>query len=71
MFLEKIIMGGYAVYVWPAFIFSFTVCYFLYMKTKKEFIKQETVFLKKFKQSESIKIIPIKEKKSLSVNLIS
>ena len=40
MFLEKIIMNGYAAYVWPAFIFSFTVCYFLYMKTKKEFIKQ-------------------------------
>ena len=71
MFLEKIIMSGYAVYVWPAFIFSFTGCYFLYVKTKKELIKQETVFLKKFKQSESIKIAPIKEKKSLSVNLIS
>mgnify|MGYP001369618275 CR=1 FL=1 len=71
MFLEKIIMSGYGMYVWPAFMFSFTVCYFLYVKTKKEFIKQETVFLKKFKQSESIKIIPIKEKKSLSVNLIS
>ena len=71
MFLEKIIMSGYAMYVWPAFMFSFTVCYFLYVKTKKEFIKQETVFLEKFKQSESIKIAPIKEKKSLSVNFIS
>ena len=71
MFLEKIIMSGYAMYVWPAFMFSFTACYFLYVKTKKEFIKQETVFLKEFKQSESIKIAPIKEKKSLSVNLIS
>ena len=70
MFLEKIIMNGYAAYVWPAFIFSFTVCYFLYMKTKKEFIKQETVFLKKFKQMQTEKIETAKEKEALSGNPI-
>ena len=66
MFLEKIIMSGYAMYVWPAFMFSFTACYFLYVKTKKEFIKQETVFLKEFKQAQTRKIETVQEKEALS-----
>lgn len=41
MNLEILILGGYGQFVWPAFIFTFVSCFSLYVKTKKEFQKQE------------------------------
>jgi len=66
MFSEIIILGGYGLFVWPAFIFSFLVCLALYIKTKKKLQKQEKIFLSKFKQTYPIKIKKLEEKKSLS-----
>ena len=66
MNLELLILGGYGQFVWPAFIFTFVSCFFLYVKTKKEFQKQEKIFLKEFKQKQTEKIETIKEKEALS-----
>ena len=66
MNLELIILGGYGQFVWPAFIFTFVSCFFLYVKTKKEFQKQEKIFLKEFKQIQTAKIVTVKEKEALS-----
>ena len=66
MNLEFFILGGYGQFVWPAFIFTFVSCFSLYIKTKKEFQKQEKNFLKEFKQMQTEKIETVKEKEALS-----
>ena len=66
MNLELLIFGGYGQFVWPAFIFTFVSCFSLYVKTKKEFQKQEKIFLKEFKQMQTEKIETVKEKEALS-----
>ena len=66
MNLELLILGGYGQFVWPAFIFTFVSCFSLYIKTKKEFQKQEKIFLKEFKQMQTEKIETVKEKAALS-----
>jgi heme exporter protein D len=66
MNLELLILGGYGQFVWPAFIFTFVSCFSLYIKTKKEFQKQEKIFLKEFKQMQTEKIATVKEKEALS-----
>ena len=66
MNLEFLILGGYGQFVWPAFIFTFVSCFSLYIKTKKEFQKQEKIFLKEFKQIQTEKIETTKEKEVLS-----
>ena len=66
MNLELLILGGYGQFVWPAFIFTFVSCFFLYIKTRKEFQKQEKFFLKEFKQMQTEKIETVKKKEALS-----
>ena len=66
MNLELLILGGYGQFIWPAFIFTFVSCLSLYTKTKKEFQKQEKIFLKEFKQIQTEKIATTKNKKVLS-----
>ena len=62
MNMEFFILNGYGQFVWPAFIFTFVSCFFLYLKTKKEFKKQEKIYLKEFEQSQTIKIETDKRK---------
>ena len=50
MNLDVLILNGYGVFVWPAFIFTFISCFFLYLATKKEMQKFEKMFLDEFKQ---------------------
>ena len=66
MSLEFLILGGYGQFVWPAFIFTFVSCFILYIKIKKEFKKQEKMFLKEFKQMPTEKIETAKKKEALS-----
>ena len=66
MNLEFLILGGYGQFVWPAFIFTFVSCFVLYVKTKKEFQKQEKMFLNEFKQIQTEKIETTKNKEVLS-----
>tara|TARA_B100001013_G_scaffold298859_1_gene199840 strand:- start:346 stop:567 length:222 start_codon:yes stop_codon:yes gene_type:complete len=73
MDLEFFILNGYGLYVWPAFIFAFLSCFYLYIKTKKEFLKQEKIFLNKFKELQTTRIKVTKKetaKKVLSTNFI-
>ena len=74
MNFNLLILGGYGQFVWPAFIFTFAICFYLYLKTRQELQKQEKLFLKEFKQLQSIKIVrnPQKEntKKALSGNSV-
>ena len=56
------ILDGYGQFVWPAFIFTFVSCFYLYSKIKREFQKQEKIFLNEFKQLKTIKIEVAKSK---------
>ena len=72
MFVEHLLMNGYGQFVWPAFIFSFAVCFYLYSKTRSEFKQQEKIFLLEFKKDQCKKIKFIKGEKPteeiLSIN---
>ena len=68
--MELFILDGYGQFVWPAFIFTFVSCLFLYLKTKKELQKQEKIFLREFKQLQTAKIKITKRKEVLSGSLI-
>ena len=70
MNFELLILDGYGQFVWPAFIFTFVSCVALYVKTKKEFKKQEKMFLKVFKSMRTEKIETTKEKEALSADPI-
>ena len=60
--MDLLILNGYGQFVWPAFLFTIASCFFLYLKTKKEFKKQEKIYLKEFEQSQTIKIETDKRK---------
>ena len=72
MFVEHLLMNGYGQFVWPAFIFSFAVCFYLYSKPRSEFKQQEKIFLLEFKKDQRKKIKFIKGEKPteeiLSIN---
>ena len=65
MNLNLFILGGYGQFVWPAFIFTFVICFYLYLKTKKELQKQEKLFLKEFKQTQTAKIVVNSQKENI------
>ena len=64
MILEIISLGGYGQFVWPAFIFTFLSCFFLFLKTKKEFQKQEKMYINEFRQLQIAKIETVKDKET-------
>ena len=64
MSLNLFILGGYGQFVWPAFIFTFVIFFYLYLKTKKELQKQEKLFLKEFKQPQTAKILVNSQKEN-------
>ena len=70
MILEHIILGGYGQFVWPAFIFTFVSCFFLYTKSKKELQKQQKLFLSEFEKLEIIKI-EVEKRKEISNEVFS
>ena len=64
MIIKLLILGGYGQFVWPAFGLSFVMCVALYLKTKKELQKQEKLFLKEFKQSQTAEIVVNSQKEN-------
>ena len=70
--MELFTMNGYGQFVWPAFIFTFVSCLYLYLKIRIEFKQQEKIYLMEFKEIEARKIEFIKRNKStveaLSIN---
>ena len=69
MNIEFLGLGGYGSFVWPAFIFTFLSCFLLYLKTKKEFKKQEKMFLIEFKQI-SVRKTEVSKQKEFSKEVL-
>ena len=74
MDLEFLVLNGYGQFVWPAFVFTFVCCFFLYLKTKKELLRSEKIFAKQFNKlyTEKIETSPRREKarEALSISSI-
>tara|TARA_B100001996_G_scaffold292399_1_gene232596 strand:+ start:251 stop:463 length:213 start_codon:yes stop_codon:yes gene_type:complete len=62
--MELLTMNGYGQFVWPAFVFSFVSCMYLYLKVRIEFKKQEKIYLLDFKEEKVKKIQFGKKNKS-------
>ena len=71
MDLNIFFLNGYGQFVWPAFLFTFLSCFFLFLKTKAEFKKQEKIFLNTFKQPSVIKTKIAEQKEVIAKNLSS
>ena len=56
-------MGGYGLFVWSAFIFTFVFCLFLYIKVKNDLTQHERKFLNKLKFMPYKKFKIVKNKK--------
>ena len=65
MYLDFFNFGGYGIFIWPAFIFTFVSCFFLYIKIKIEFTKHEKMFVNNFKTTQIRKIKSLEKKKVL------
>jgi len=70
MIFEFLNLGGYGQFVWPAFIFTFLVCFYLYLSTEKKYRKYEKMFLKEFNPGQFVRIKNVKRKESPSISPI-
>ena len=69
--LEILLMNGYGVYVWPSFIFTFVVCLYFYLKTKKTLKKLEKNFIKETETLSKIELENLKKQKVVREILVS
>ncbi len=70
MNIELLVFNGYGQFIWPAFIFTFSICFLLYIKTKKDFQKQEKLFLNEFNKLQAVEI-KIKKRKENTKEALS
>ena len=71
MNLEILFMNGYGIYVWSSFIFTFVVCLYFYLKTKKTLKKLEKNFIKETETLSKIELENLKKQKVVREILVS
>ena len=71
MNLEILFMNGYGIYVWSSFIFTFVVCLYFYLKTKKTLKKLEKDFIKETESLSKIELENLKKQKVAREILVS
>ena len=71
MNFEFLIMNGFGIYVWSAFAFTFIVCLFLYIRTRKTLEKLEKDFIKEANNLSEEQFEDIKKQKIAKEILIS
>ena len=71
MNFEFFIMNGFGIYVWSAFVFTFIVCLFLYIRTRKTLKKLEKDFIKEANNLSEDQFEDIKKQKIAKEILIS
>ena len=67
--MELFNFGGYGVFIWSAFIFTFINCFALYLFINKELSKKEKLFLSEFKETVSEKIKATQPKRQINAVL--
>ena len=71
MSFEIFLMDGYGIYVWSSFGFTFLVCLFLYIRTKKILKKLEKDFIKEAQNLPEEQFEDIRQQKIAKEILIS
>ena len=71
MNFEIFIMNGFGIYVWSSFAFTFIVCLFLYVRTRKTLKKLEKNFIKEANNLSEEQFEDIKKQKITKEILIS
>ena len=71
MDLKILFMDGYGIYVWTSFIFTFVVCLYFYLKTKKTLKKLEKDFIKETESLSKIELENLKKQKVAREILVS
>ena len=71
MILEILSMSGYGAYVWPSFIFTFVICLYFYLKTKKTLKKLEKDFIKEAESLSKLELENLKKQKVVREILVS
>jgi len=64
-------MNGYGIYVWASFLFTFLVCLFLFLKTKKTLRKLEKDFVEEAHNLSDEQLQDLKRQKVAKEILIS
>ena len=71
MNLDIFLMSGYGIYVWSSFLFTFFICLFLFLKTKKTLKKLEKDFIKEAQNLSDEQLEDLKRQKVAKEILIS
>jgi len=71
MNFDIFLMNGYGIYVWSSFLFTFLVCLFLFLKTKKTLKKLEKDFIKEAQSLSDEQLEDLKRQKVAKEILIS
>ena len=69
MIFDFINLAGYGQYVWPAFILTFSSCFYLYFKTKVELRNLEKIFQIDIENKQIKRIKFVREKENREENL--
>ncbi len=70
MNMELFLLNGHGIFVWPAFIFTFFSCLFLYLKSRKELKNLEKIYLEDLNQIQTIEI-QLEKRKIAKESLLS
>ena len=71
MNLEIFLMSDYGVFVWSSFLFTFLVCLFLFLKTKKNLKKLEKDYAQEAQSLSNEQLEDLKKQKIAKEILIS
>ena len=63
------ILGGYGLFVWPAFIFTFLSCLIVYLKTVRKLKKYEYLYLTNYQNIRTLKIQDTRTKKEEALSI--
>tara|TARA_B100000959_G_C14535452_1_gene441366 strand:- start:313 stop:531 length:219 start_codon:yes stop_codon:yes gene_type:complete len=70
MTFTDLLYNGYGQFIWPAFFFTFLICFSYYLSTKKELEKQEKMLSRVHEQTRNIKIENLKRKSTAKEALL-
>ena len=71
MISDLILMSGYGIFVWSAFMITFLVCALVYIKTRKTLRKYEKEFAKEIIELSEIKRDAVLEKSKVASQVLS
>ncbi len=71
MNLNVFLMNGYGIYVWLSFLLTFSVCLFLFLKTRKTLKKLEKDFIKETQNLSHQQFEDLKKQRIIKEILVS